>query len=100
MTAKKCGSSPDQQRKYDETFKAEALRLALESWSPQAAARELGIIPKLLCHWQQAQVVTEVGSMELAYDPEVRTLCATNKRLAQGPDILKKALAIFAQPTP
>ena len=48
MTAKKSGSSPDQRRKYDEAFKAEVLRLASESGSTQAAARELGISPKLL----------------------------------------------------
>ena len=100
MIAKKSGSSPDQRRKYDEAFKAEALRLASESRSTQAAARELGISPKLLYRWQQAQLVAEVGSVEVARDPEVRALRAANKRLAQELDILKKALAIFAQPTP
>ena len=100
MTAKKSGTSPDKRRKYDEAFKAEALRLASESRSTQAAARQLGISPKLLYRWQQAQLVAEVGSEEVARDPEVRALRAANKRLAQELDILKKALAIFAQPTP
>jgi transposase len=100
MTAKKSGSSPDQRRKYDEAFEAEALRLASESRSKQAAARQLGISLKLLYRWQQAQLVAEVGSVEVARDPEVRTLRAANKRLAQELDILKKALAIFAQPPP
>ena len=62
MTAKKSGASPDKRRKYDEAFKAEALRLASESRSTQAAARQLGIGPELLCRWQQAQLVAEVGS--------------------------------------
>ncbi|GAB3879041.1 hypothetical protein GCM10028824_41770 [Hymenobacter segetis] len=44
--------------------------------------------------------MAEVGSEEVARDPEVRALRAANKRLAQELDILKKALAIFAQPTP
>ena len=48
MTAKKSGASLDQRRKYDEAFKA--------------TARELGINPKLLYRWQQAQVAVEVGS--------------------------------------
>lgn len=52
MTAKKSGASPDQRRKYDEAFKGKALRLASESRSTQAAARELGISPKLLYRWQ------------------------------------------------
>jgi len=91
---------PDKRRKYDAAFKAEALRLALESRSTSAAARQLGISPKLLYRWQQAQVVAEGGSAELARDPEVRALRAANKRLAQEVDILKKALVIFGQPTP
>ncbi|SFQ79615.1 hypothetical protein [Hymenobacter arizonensis] len=41
MTAEKNGPSPDQRRKYDEVFKAEALRLASESRGTQAAARQL-----------------------------------------------------------
>ena len=38
--------------------------------------------------------------MEVARDPEVRALRARLKRAEQKPDILKKALVIFAQPTP
>ena len=60
----------------------------------------MGISPKLLYRWQEAQFVTEVGSLEVARDPEVRALRAANKRLAQELDILKKALVIFGQPTP
>ena len=76
------------------------------SRSTPAAARQLGISPKLLYRRQQAQVVAEVGSMEVARDPEVRVLRAVNKRLAQELDIFKKALSpkcfsrIFIQPTP
>ena len=46
MTIKKSGASPDKRRKYDEAFKAEALRLAGESRSTQAAARQLGIMSR------------------------------------------------------
>ena len=98
MAAKTSGSSPDKRRKY-EAFKAEALRLASESRSTQAAARQLGISPKLLYRWQQAQLVAEVGSEEVARDPEVRALRARLKRAEQELDILKKALVIFGQPT-
>ncbi|WP_046247044.1 transposase [Hymenobacter terrenus] len=100
MVTKSSGTSPDKRRKDDAAFKAEALRLASESRSTQAAARQLGISPKLLYRWQQAQVVAEVGSVEVARDPEVRALRAANKRPAQELDILKKALVIFGQPTP
>ncbi len=99
MVSKSSGASPDKRRKYDEAFKADALRLASESRSTQAAARQLGISPKLLYRWQQAQVVAEVGSIEVARDPEVRALRARLKRAEQELDILKKALVIFGQPT-
>jgi transposase len=85
--------SPDKRRKYDEAFRTEALRLAEESRSTQAAAQQLGISPKLLYRWRQNQAVAEVGSVEVARDPEVRALRAANKRLAQELDMLKKALA-------
>ena len=90
----------DKRRKYDEAFKAEALRVARESRSAPAAARALNSTPKLLYQWQKAALPplpadpTEAG--------EVRQLRAANKRLAQELEILKKAIAIFslAPPTP
>jgi transposase len=93
MAAKTSGASPDKRRKDDE-----ALRLAGGSRSPQAAARQLGISPKLLYRWQQAQLVAEVGSEAVARDPEGRALRARLKRAEQERDMLKKALVIFRQP--
>ena len=92
MSAEKSKKTSDKRHKYDDVFKAKALRLAVESRSTQAATQQLGISPKLLYRWQQAQVVAEVGSVEVARDPEVRALRAANKRLAQELDSLKKAL--------
>ena len=83
MTAKKIRASPDKQRNYDEAYKVEALRLASKSRSTQAAARDLGISPKLLYRWQQAQLAAEAGSVEAARDPEVHTLRARLKRAEQ-----------------
>lgn len=105
MVNKTSGALPDKQRKYDEAFKAEALRLAGESHSMQAAARQLGISPKLLYCWQQAQFVAEVGSEEVARGPEVRALRARLKRAEQELDILKKPWSVacykrrLSQPT-
>ncbi|RSK46369.1 hypothetical protein EI293_04150 [Hymenobacter perfusus] len=73
------------------------MRLASESRSTQAPARHLGISRKLLYHWQQAQVVAEVGHVEVARAPEVRALRVATKRLAQELGILKKAVVIFGQ---
>ena len=47
-------SKPDKRRKYDAAFRAEALRLAAQSRSTQAAARALNIDPKRLYQWQKA----------------------------------------------
>jgi len=99
MPAKNSKSTPDKRRKYDDAFNAAALRLASESRSTQAAAQQLGISPKLLYRWQQAQLIAEVGSVEVARDPEVRQLRAQLKRAEQELDILKKALVILGQPT-
>lgn len=98
MSTKSSKPTPDKRRKYDDAFKTEALRLAAESRSTQAAAQQLGISPKLLYRWQEAKLVAEVGSVEVARDPEVRQLRAQLKRAEQELDILKKALVIFGQP--
>jgi len=74
--------------------------LASESRSTQAAARQLGISPKLPRRWQQAQLVAEVGSEEVARDPEVRALRACLKRAEQELAILIEALLIFSRETP
>jgi len=84
MTTKFSGASPDEHRKYDEAFKAKALRQASETSSTQVAAQQLGISPKLLYRWQQAQMVAEVGSVEVARNLEVRTLRARLNRAEQA----------------
>ncbi len=51
MAAKSSGTSLDKRRQYNEAVKAEALLLASESHSTQAAAQQLGIRLKLLYCW-------------------------------------------------
>lgn len=53
MATKTSGTSPGKRCKYNEVFKAEALRLVSESRSTQVAARQLGISPNLLYRRQQ-----------------------------------------------
>ncbi|MDF7815372.1 transposase [Hymenobacter sp. YC55] len=99
MNSKPTNSSPRKCRRYDDAFRAEALHLASESRSTQAAARQLGISPKLLYKWQKAEhPVLEVG-VEESESLAMRQLRAENRRLQQERDILKKALAIFMPPT-
>ena len=87
---------PPKWQRYDAAFRAEALRLARESRSAQAAARALNIRPELLYQWQRAaQAPLPADPAEAA---EVRALRTANKRLAQELAISKKAIAIFSHP--
>ena len=98
-------SKPDKRRKYDVAFRAEALRLAEQSRSTQAAARALNIDPKRIYQWHKAAQTPVAAALGAALDPdtaaELRQLRALARRLAQELEILKKAIAIFsATPTP
>ncbi len=92
---------PDKRRKYDAAFRAEALRLAEQSRSTQAAARALNLNPKLLYQWQKMALTPVAAAAGASLDPataaELRQLRAANRRQAQELDILKKAIAIFSQ---
>ena len=88
---------PDNRRKYDAAFRAEALRLAAQSRSIQAAARALNIDPKRTYQWQKAVQTPMAAALGTALDPdtavELRQLRALVRRQAQELDILKKAIA-------
>ena len=92
---------PDKRRTYDAAFRAEALRLAEQSRSTQAAARALNIDPKRIYQWQKAAQTPVAAALGAALDPamaaELRQLRAANRRQAQELEILKKAIAIFSQ---
>lgn len=91
---------PDKRRKYDDAFRANALRLAQESRSTARAARALGITPKLLYLWQQQARAPTPGAEPVAPEmPETRQLRAHARRLEQEVGILKKALAILSPRT-
>ena len=89
---------PDNRRKYDAVFRAEALRLAEQSRSTQAAARALNIDPKRLYQWQKAAQTPVAAALGAALDPDTAAkLRALARRQAQELDMLKKAIAIFSQ---
>jgi len=91
----------DNRRTYDAAFRAEALRLAEQSRSTQAAARALNIDPKRLYKWQKEALTPVAAARGAELDPttaaELRQLRALARRQAQELDILKKAIAIFSQ---
>jgi len=92
-------------RVYTQEFKQEAIRL-LETSGKSAAQveRELGITPGLLSRWKRRQEVDGEqafpGHGRLTPEQErFRQLERENEVLRQERDILKKAVAIFAQPS-
>ena len=94
----KDASKPDKRRKYDAAFRAEALRLAAQGRSTQAAAaRALNIDPKRLYQWQKAAQTPVAAALGAALDPdtaaELRQLRALARRQAQELEMLKKAIA-------
>ena len=90
---------PIKRRRYDAAFRADALCLAGESRSTQAAARALNIEPKRLYKWQKEALTPVAAARGAALDPttaaELRQLRAANRRQAQALNILKKAIAVF-----
>ena len=88
---------PAKRRRYDASFRVEALRLAGESRSTQAVARALNISPKLLYKWQKEALTLVAAARGADLDPataaELRQLRALARRQAQELDILKKAIA-------
>jgi transposase len=97
----KDSSQPSKRRRYDAAFRAEALRLASESRSTQAAARALNIDPKRIYKRQKEALTPVAAARGAELDPattaELRQLRAANRRQAQELEILKKAIAIFSQ---
>ena len=88
---------PSKRRRYDAAFRAEALRLASESRSTQAAARALNSDPKRIYNWQKEALTPIAAARGAELDPataaELRQLHAANRRQAQELEILKKAIA-------
>lgn len=73
-------------RRYDVAFQAEALRLAGESRSTQAAARALNIDPKRIYQWQKEALTLIAAARGKELDPataaELRQLRALARRQA------------------
>ena len=102
-----------QRKQYTAEFKQEAVRLITEGGrSPAQVARELGINGKMLGKWKRqltlAQQVQAQGRTSYeafpgqgrAHDEELAQLRRENAALKMERDVLKKAIAIFAEPHP
>jgi transposase len=89
-------------RKYDDTFKREAVRLASEPGTrDRTIEKDLGLYQGAIRHWRselEADPNTAfpgTGHLKPA-DEEIRRLRKENERLRRERDILKKAAAYFS----
>jgi len=88
-------------KQYSKEFKKEAVRLSVSSGKPVTqVARELGISVYVLGDWRRlARLEHELPAAENETpDQELKRLRRENRLLEQERDILKKAIAYFAQP--
>lgn len=96
MSKKQTQAAP--RRKYDETFKTEAVRLITTgNRSVPDVARSLGISENLLYNWKNKTKVDkqQSGISQEEHDRVKEQL----RRTEQERDILKKALGIFSRMT-
>lgn len=91
---------------YSREFKVEAVKLITEGgYKATEAAQRLGICPSALCKWKR-EFETE-GTPEAAFpgkgylkpaDAEIKALRNELEKVKRERDILKKAVAYFAEP--
>lgn len=91
---------------YDRAFKVEAVRLVTEQgYKATEAAKRLGISLSALCKWKKE--LEAEGSPEAAFpgkgylkpaDAELKNLKNELEKVKRERDILKKAVAYFAEP--
>jgi len=97
-------------RKFDETFKREAVNNWLASGkSAEVIAQELGINSNRLYAWKQRFAPTDAGGKAAAgakpgtpadLQAQLNAALRENRHLREQRDILKKTLAILSEPSP
>lgn len=93
-----------QKRNFSPEFRAEAVKLVIESSRPIArVARELGILEGTLGNWVTAYRREHAGAeppLELSERARLAELERVNQELRMENEFLKKAAAYFAQNRP
>ncbi len=95
-------SSGKTHKKYDESFRREAVRLVEEGMSCSQVERNLGITTSLVSRWRKAlkedkQTPFPGRGYQRPEQAELTHLKRENARLKRERDILKKAMAIFSE---
>ena len=89
-------------KKFDRTFKQEAVNLWLNSGkSAQVVAAELGLRDQQLYQWKKRFAPTPMSALSSAeLAAQNAALRRENDHLRQQRDILKKTLGILSEPSP
>jgi transposase len=85
-------------RKFDESFKAELLKMVKSGQSVAEVSRTMGIGENLLYKWRSEEN-SQVKPEELVTNTEIEHLRKQLKQAETERDILKKALVIFGRGT-
>jgi transposase len=86
-------------RRYDDSFKREAVRLVFNSGkSVPAIAKDLGVSDNALYLWKRAYGKEPDGSGMTPLEKENQRLKRELAEVSMERDILKKAVAIFSTP--
>ena len=88
-----------QRRVYPDELNQEAVRMLLDGHSAVSVAKNLGLPHTSLLYRWKAQALDQAGTAASASEVRVRQLEEQLRRTERERDILKKALAIFSQPT-
>jgi transposase len=90
----------EQRKKYDPTFKREAVALWLKSGkAARQVAQELGVPEPMLYRWKQIYRPDRDAS-QLELQDQIKKLQRENELLREQRDILKKTLGIISEPPP
>lgn len=88
-------------RTFDESFKRDAVALALKGDKPHTQlAKELGICAKSLRDWTKRYGPPPPVRPAAVLEAELLSLRRENERLRAQRDILKKTLGILVEPPP
>jgi transposase-like protein len=103
-------TSVKSRRKFDETFKREALHNWLSSGkSAEVIAQELGLSPNRLYAWKKRFAPADAGGRAAAgakpgsysdLQSQLEDALRENRHLREQRDILKKTLGILSEPSP
>jgi transposase len=88
-----------QRRIYPDELKKEAVQMLLDGHSAPSVVENLGLPHTSLLYRWKAEFLGQEGTTASALEVRVRQLEEQLRRTERERDILKKALAIFSQPT-